>query len=195
MVWWNTVSKTGHLKGRRQWWLIAEKETERRCIPKVKLKTSLSDPQTPLIAHSLKERDSTEEEAGKREWKIKRGRARMREVKGPCRHLKSQQAQTYPSPKNHREQSHTLSKWPLTNLNTCSKMQVGVGVGVCLCATNRGSASSFHKSPPYQTHMFLPLRCLSAYYCAIAVRIVSADLFHKCRVYAPECRLNVSVYC
>lgn len=86
------ISETGHLKGKRQWWLITEKEIERHYIPKVKPKTSLSDPGTPPIAHSLKERDKTEGEVRKRERKIKRGGEWMREVKGPCRHLKSRQA-------------------------------------------------------------------------------------------------------
>lgn len=52
---------------------MAEKETEWRYIPKVTPKTSLSDPEATLIAHSLKERDRTEEEVRKRERKIKRG--------------------------------------------------------------------------------------------------------------------------
>lgn len=53
--------------------MIAGKEIEQRYIPKVKLKTSHSDPEAPLITHSLKERDKTEEEFRKRERKIKRG--------------------------------------------------------------------------------------------------------------------------
>lgn len=40
---------------------------------KVEAKTSHSDPETPLIAHSLKERDRTEVGVRKRERKIKRG--------------------------------------------------------------------------------------------------------------------------
>lgn len=45
-----------------EWWLITEEETERRIIPKVKPKTLVSDPEIPLIAHSLKARDRTGEE-------------------------------------------------------------------------------------------------------------------------------------
>lgn len=97
----SVTPRVKHPKGRRRRWLITERERQSdAAYLKVKLKTSLSDPGTPLITHSLKEKDRTEEEVRKRERKIKRGRARMREVKGPCRHLKSQQAQTYPSSKN-----------------------------------------------------------------------------------------------
>lgn len=54
-----------------------QKEMERLCIPKVKSKTSLSDPETRLIAHSLKEGDKTEEEVRKRERKDQeRGRVK-----------------------------------------------------------------------------------------------------------------------
>lgn len=127
---WSTVSKTGHFKGIKSRGDWSQRKSEQHNIPKGNPKTPLSDPETPLIAHSLKERDKTEEEFRKRERKIKSGGEWLRGVKGPFRHLKSLQDQTYPSPKN-QEQSHTFHKWPLTYLNTCSR-----GEGLPLLASD-----------------------------------------------------------
>lgn len=94
-----------------------EKERESN-IPKVYPKTSLSDPGTPLIAHSLEKEKRLKKRLG---WGRERSREEESEwggVKGPCRHLKSWQART-PSPDT-QQQIHTFHQWPVTHWNTCS---------------------------------------------------------------------------
>lgn len=62
----SVVGKTGRLKrNKKRKSDHRERERERHYIPRVNPETSLSDPETPLIAHSLKERDKTEEEVRK----------------------------------------------------------------------------------------------------------------------------------
>lgn len=172
-----------------QWWLIAVKEIEQHYIPKVNPKTSLSDPETPLITHSLKEREETEEEVRKRERKIKRGGEWMRDVKGPCRHLKSQQAQTHQSPKKPKEQIHTFPE--MTN--------------VLLKYLHRDAGGGLEVRD-YPSFSFLPSTHLPQYWTCVsvsrisvcmepanAVSLMTFNLFHKL-VFMPQNLSKMSLF-
>lgn len=170
-----TATEAEHLRKRRRWWLITQKVTEWHRIPKVKLKTLPPWP-SDLSNRSFLKRKRQGWRWGRRAGglggKIKRVRAWLREVNGPCRHPQSQQAQTEPAPRSQQQILCTNDR--SLPVKTSSKTPVVVGVEWGWQFGAYFNFSAEHLCTDYTGVLLFSVLSLHR---AAAAPFVSADLF------------------
>lgn len=144
--------------------------------------TSLSDPETCLITHSLTERDKTEDEVGNGGKRSREEKSKWEKWSAPAGILNRIRPRHTPTPNS--------DHW-LTLIPAGRGRELRVSTHVWQCQTK------LYLSAFYIQQILTELvshKRLFVCNSAKAVSNMSVSLFHT-RVYFPESRLNVSVYC